>query len=99
MKKIIRLTESDLSKIVKKVLFEQGIEGITQVIPDEIKNKQKELSDKAKDIIREHMEYCELNKDKFSAEDSYSMDCEYMTKKFMNQPLSNIAGITDLKQL
>jgi hypothetical protein len=95
MKKI-RLTESELTNIIKRVISEQNKD---VVIPKVISDKQKEFSNMAKQIIQKHKEFCEYmisNKNKFpeiftSNNDSNSMDCDFVTKRFAEQPLSLIA--------
>ena len=55
MKKI-RLTESELTNIIKRVISEQNKD---VVIPKVISDKQKEFSNMAKQIIQKHKEFCE----------------------------------------
>jgi aspartyl/asparaginyl-tRNA synthetase len=92
MKKI-RLSERELTNIIKRVISEQ-----TKDIPEIVKQKQMEYARDAKKIIDKHMEFCKYMKshksefpDFFSNEDSLSIDCEFVTNKFANQPLKVIA--------
>jgi hypothetical protein len=101
MKKI-RLTEAELTNIIKRVINEQPTSGNEDVkIPEVIKEKSLEISQMAKNIIKKHMDFCKYmmnNKSKFSEvfKDSsrLSMDCEVATKNFADQPLSSIADLT-----
>ena len=101
MKKIIKLTESDLTKIIKRAINEQSSLKKTDLkIPPVIKEKGSELANMAQEIIKKHMEYCKnmvSNKDEFpdvfNSEDANFMDCDFVTKRFKEQPLWVIAEL------
>lgn len=101
MKKI-RLTESELTNIIKRVINEQPTSGNNDVkIPEVIKEKSLEISQMAKNIIKKHMEFCKYmmsHKNEFpevfQSGDRNFMDCEFATKNFADQRLSSIADLT-----
>ena len=89
MKKI-RLTESELTNIIKRVISEQPTsENTDSKIPPVVKEKGIEIARMAQNIIKKHMEYCKLIKQMVDE----NIDCEFATKKFKDQPLWVIAGL------
>lgn len=94
MKKI-RLTEAELTNIIKRVINEQSTLTKTDVkIPPVIKEKGSELARMAQAIIAKHMQYCKEIKSKNPQNPETSkMDCEFVTKRFKDQPLWVIADL------
>ena len=98
MKKI-RLTEAELTNIIKKVVNEQSTLTKTDVkIPQVIKEKGAELARMAQNIINMHMKYCQQMKlqsqqMKLQNPETVQTDCELVTKRFKEQPLWVIANL------
>ena len=91
MKKI-RLTESELTNIIKRVINEQSTLTKTDAkIPPVIKEKGSELARMAQAIIDKHMQYCKQMK--LQNPETSQMDCEFVTKRFKDQPLWVIADL------
>lgn len=91
MKKI-RLTEAELTNIIKRVINEQPTSGNEDVkIPEVIKEKGSELARMAQAIIDKHMQYCQQMKSQNL--ETAQMDCEFVTKRFKDQPLWVIASL------
>lgn len=91
MKKI-RLTEAELTNIIKKVVNEQSTLTKTDVkIPQVIKEKGAELARMAQNIINMHMKYCQQMK--LQNPETGQTDCEFVTKRFKDQPLWVIANL------
>lgn len=64
MKKIVKLTEAQLAKIVKKILREQEMDGESEIEDMDLKNLydyKLELYEMAKDIIGDDVYQYELN--------------------------------------
>lgn len=64
MKKIVKLTEAQLAKIVKKILREQEMDGESEIEDMDLKNLydyKLELYEMAKDIIGDDIYQYELN--------------------------------------
>lgn len=89
MKKI-RLTEDELTNIIKRVIKEQSKDA---TIPADVKKKGLEFARMAQDIIDAHMEYCKnvLSQANLPGE---KIDCEFVTDRFKNQPLGVIAALS-----
>jgi hypothetical protein len=98
MKKI-RLTEAELTNIIKRVINEQPtIKNAESKIPQVIKEKGTELARMAQNIINMHMKYCQQMKSqsqqmKLQNPETGQTDCEFVTKKFKEQPLWVIANL------
>ena len=98
MKKI-RLTEAELTNIIKRVINEQPtIKNAESKIPQVIKEKGTELARMAQNIINMHMKYCQQMKlqsqqMKLQNPETGQTDCEFVTKKFKEQPLWVIANL------
>lgn len=91
MKKI-RLTEAELTNIIKRVVNEQSTLTKTDLkIPQVIKEKGTELARMAQNIINMHMKYCQQMK--LQNPETGQTDCEFVTKRFKEQPLSVIANL------
>ena len=91
MKKI-RLTEAELTNIIKRVVNEQSTLTKTDLkIPQVIKEKGSELARMAQAIIDKHMQYCKQMK--LQNPETGQTDCEFVTKRFKEQPLSVIANL------
>ena len=91
MKKI-RLTEAELTNIIKRVINEQSTLTKTDLkIPPVIKEKGSELARMAKAIIDLHMNYCRQMQSQNP--EIAKMDCKFVTDRFKNQPLSVIADL------
>ena len=91
MKKI-RLTESELTNIIKRVINEQSTLTKTDVkIPQVIKEKGSELARMAKAIIDLHMNYCRQMQSQNP--EIAKMDCKFVMaralKLFMNATCTN----------
>ena len=84
MKKI-RLTEAELTNIIKRVINEQS----DAKIPPVVRQKGSELARMAQEIIKKHMEYCKQIK----SMESQIINCEFVTKRFKEQPLWVIADL------
>ena len=79
MKKIIKLTEKDLTRLVKRVINEQPLEGelkyITLEVPENIIEKSMELGvseDRIEDMFEQYV--------KDSIGMSYNMELDYFTQ-------------------
>lgn len=79
MKKIIKLTEKDLTRLVKRVISEQPLEGelkyITLEVPENIIEKAMELGvseDRIEDMFEQYI--------KDSIGMSYNMELDYFTQ-------------------
>ena len=98
MKKI-RLTEKELTNIIKRVINEQPtIKNAESKIPQVIKEKGTELARMAQNIINMHMKYCQQMKlqsqqMKLQNPETGQTDCEFVTKRFKEQPLWVIANL------
>lgn len=92
MKKIIKLTEKDLTRLVKRVISEQPLEGelkyITLEVPESIIEKAMELGvseDRIEDMFEQYV--------KDSIGMSYSMELDYFTQ--WAEDSDNIADYED----
>jgi rhamnogalacturonyl hydrolase YesR len=86
----VRLTERELTNIIKRVINEQSTSKNTDAkIPPVVKEKGIELAGMAQNIITKHMEYCKLIKQMVNE----NIDCEFVTKRFKEQPLWVIADL------
>jgi hypothetical protein len=92
MKKIIKLTEKDLTRLVKRVISEQPLEGelkyITLEVPEKIIEKSMELG-VSEDMIEDMFE--QYVKDSIGM--SYSMELDYFTQ--WAEDSDNIADYED----
>ena len=92
MKKVVRLTERDLTNIIKRVINEQPtIKNAESKIPQVIKEKGTVLARMAQNIINMHMKYCQQMK--LQNPETGQTDCEFVTKRFKEQPLWVIANL------
>ena len=92
MKKIIKLTEKDLTRLVKRVISEQPLEGelkyITLEVPESLIEKAMELGvseDRIEDMFEQYI--------KDSIGMSYNMELDYFTQ--WSDDSDNIADYED----